>query len=83
MFDQSFQTRLDELLMKVRGLPSQEQGRLAGLIADTQRRHEQIALSATEAFNALADWRIAMKYLIFDREATMRENRRGQSSSEG
>jgi hypothetical protein len=36
-------------------------------------RHTQIERAVTAAKDALDDWRIAMKYLVFDIEARSRE----------
>ncbi len=72
--DEAFNTRMAEIEARIAALPEAEQARLRDLVEETRRRHENIRASTAAALNALDDWRIAMKYLIFDLEARAREN---------
>jgi len=74
MNDEAFNTRMAEIEARIAALPEAEQARLRDLVEETRRRHESIRASTTAALNALDDWRIVMKYLIFDLEARAREN---------
>ncbi len=73
MTENEFKSKLTELAEKARALPASEQAQLASLFAETRRRHETIQHNAVEALSALDDWRITVKYFIFDREASARE----------
>ena len=76
MTEETFQTRLAELEARIHSLPREQQGHLQALFEETRRRHREICRSIADAVSALADWRIAMKYRIFDAEARLRETRR-------
>lgn len=73
MSDNEFKARFAELAERIKGLPASEQARLAPRFNETSLRHEAIHRHAAEAHSALDDWRVTMKYLIFDREASARE----------
>ena len=74
MDETTFQKRLAELLSEIATLPASERSKLELLVADTKKRHEQLKSSATGVRENLDYLRVAIKYLLFDLEATRREN---------
>ena len=74
MNEATFQKRLAELLSEIATLPASERSKLELLVADTKKRHEQLKASATGVQENLDYLRVAIKYLLFDLEATRREN---------
>lgn len=69
-----FQKRLAELLSEIATLPASHRSKLELLVADTKKRHEQLNATATGVQESLDYLRVAIKYLLFDLEATRREN---------
>jgi hypothetical protein len=76
MTEEMFETKLAELETQIGSMPAELQARLKLLLEETRRRHLEIRQSIAAASDALDDWRIAMKYRIFDAEARLREARR-------
>ena len=74
MDETTFQKRLAELLSEISTLPASERSKLELLVADTKKRHEQLKATATGVQESLDYLRVAIKYLLFDLEATRREN---------
>ena len=74
MDETTFQKRLAELLSEIATLPASERSKLELLVADTKKRHEQLKASAAGVQENLDYLRVAIKYLLFDLEATRREN---------
>ena len=74
MNETSFQKRLAELLSEIATLPASEKSKLELLVANTKKRHEQLKVSAAGVQENLDYLRMAIKYLLFDLEATRREN---------
>ena len=70
----TFQKRLAELLSEIATLPASQRSKLELLVADTKKRHEQLKASAAGVQENLDYLRVAIKYLLFDLEATRREN---------
>ena len=74
MNEQEFQTKLAELMGEISTLPSSEREKLETLAKETQDRHSQLKKSINSLQESL-DWlRLSVKYLVFDLEATRREN---------
>ena len=73
MTEEAFQARFAEARNRINELPESQRLPLLTLLAETQKRHEQVRQSFTQIHDALAEWQLMMKYLIFDREATRRE----------
>jgi len=66
--------RLAELMKEISTLPAGEREKLEQLAKETQERHQQLRQSINGLQESL-DWlRLSVKYLIFDLEATRREN---------
>ena len=74
MDETTFQKRLTELLSEIATLPASERSKLELLIADTKKRHEQLQATTVGVQESLDYLRVAIKYLLFDLEATRREN---------
>lgn len=69
-----FHNKLVELMTEISALPAGERGGLEQLIKETQERHNQLRQSINSLQESL-DWlRLSVKYLVFDLEATRREN---------
>ncbi len=73
MSSESFQARLAEARAQILSLPAAQQPALLNLLKETGFRHEQMKDSFAKIHEALAEWQLMLKYLIFDREATVRE----------
>ncbi len=74
MDESVFQQKLGELIAQIETLPEQERERLRGLAAETQKRHADIKKSVDQMQEGLDFLRLWLKYLLFDLEATRREN---------
>ena len=74
MDETTFQKRLSELLSEIATLPVSQRSKLELLVADTKKRHAQLKATATGVQESLDYLRVAIKYLLFDLEATRREN---------
>ncbi len=69
-----FQKRLSELLSEIATLPASQRNKLELMVADTKKQHKQLQASASNVQESLDYLRVAIKYLLFDLEATRREN---------
>ena len=74
MDETTFQKKLAELVAQIETLPESERERLRELAAETQERHEQIKKSVRGLQESIDFLRIGIKYMLFDLEATRREN---------
>lgn len=74
MDEQAFQTKLTELMKKISQLPEQDQPTLQRLADEARCRRERIQTSVAELQESLDYLRLTIKYLVFDLEATRREN---------
>ncbi|HEX7008967.1 MAG TPA: hypothetical protein VF184_03240 [Phycisphaeraceae bacterium] len=75
MDEQAFQAKLAELMGEISTLPKAQRDQLAQLAAQTQQRHEKIKKTVSDLQESLDYLRLSIKYLVFDLEATRRENR--------
>lgn len=74
MDETTFQTKISELMGEISTLPVAERVKLEHLAKETQERHQQLRQSINSLQESL-DWlRLSVKYLVFDLEATRREN---------
>ena len=74
MDESTFQAKLGELMTEISSLPPTERQRLEALAKETQERHAALKKSLGSLQESL-DWlRLSVKYLVFDLEATRREN---------
>ena len=75
MTENDFQTRLTKLLEQIETLPESERPKLAQLASETQVRHQKMKKTIAELQESLDHLRLSVKYLVFDLEATRRENK--------
>lgn len=74
MSEQEFQQRLGELIKQIDQLPAGEKEKLEQLAVETRDRHEKMRLTVNQLQESLDYLRLSIKYLVFDLEATRREN---------
>ena len=74
MTEREFQERLGELLDQIQALPRQQREPLERLADETRARHEQMRQTIGSLQESLDYLRLSVKYLVFDLEATRREN---------
>jgi hypothetical protein len=74
MQDDSFQDKLNQLIGKLQDLPGANKEELAQAGEKARDRHGQVGSTITAIKDSADHLRIAVKYLIFDLEATRREN---------
>jgi uncharacterized FlaG/YvyC family protein len=74
MDETQFQTRLAELMGEISTLPKAEREKLANLAQQTQERHQKLRKTVNDLQESLDYLRLSIKYLVFDLEATRREN---------
>ncbi len=74
MDEQAFQTKFTELMNKIKQLPEQDRPTLERLAEEARCRRERIQASVAELQESLDYLRLTIKYLVFDLEATRREN---------
>ncbi|MEX0877059.1 MAG: hypothetical protein WD114_06330 [Phycisphaerales bacterium] len=75
MKENEFQSRLQNLLEQIDTLPEGDRPKLAQLAQETQARHQRMKKTITELQDSLDHLRLSVKYLVFDLEATRRENK--------
>jgi hypothetical protein len=75
MDETTFKQKLHELIGEIERLPAPQQQVLKDLATQTQEQHRQLAATAKSVAEALDYLRLHIKYLVFDLEATRRENR--------
>ena len=74
MNENQFQAKLGELMKEISTLPQAEREKLTALAAKTQERHLKLRKTVHDLQESLDYLRLAIKYLVFDLEATRREN---------
>ncbi len=74
MNEQEFQSKLSELMGEISTLPPIERQKLEKLADETRERHEQLKKTVNNLQESLDYLRLSIKYLVFDLEATRREN---------
>ena len=75
MKENEFQSRLNQLLSQIETLPESDRPKLAQLASETNSRHQRMKKTITELQDSLDHLRLSVKYLVFDLEATRRENK--------
>ena len=68
------QTKITELVTQIQGMPEPQRTRLRELAKETQERHDQLRTTFTRLHEGVDHLRLHVKYLLFDLEATRREN---------
>jgi len=74
MEEKHFQMKLAELMSEITTLPAGERAKLEDLAAATQSRHNKLRKTVNNLQESLDYLRLSIKYLMFDLEATRREN---------
>src|SRR6185312_12649068 len=74
MNESEFQTKLAELMGEITTLPQTERKKLEKLATETRERHERLRATVSSLQESLDYLRLSIKYLVFDLEATRREN---------
>lgn len=74
MPDTEFDTTLSRLLAQIDSLPADQRNRLRTVADATRSRHEQLTKTIGKLQETLDFLRLGVKYLVFDIEATKREN---------
>jgi len=75
MDDRNFQQKLTELVNEIDHLPSEERERLRNLAEETRKRQSRMKEMISNLTENLDYLRLSVKYLVFDLEATRRENK--------
>ena len=74
MDEKQFQNKLAELMGEISTLPKSERDKLQNLASTTQQRHAKLRQTVSDLQESLDHLRLSIKYLVFDLEATRREN---------
>jgi hypothetical protein len=74
MNEQEFQSKLAELMGEISTLPPTERRKLEKIAGETRERHEKLRQTVSNLQESLDYLRLSIKYLVFDLEATRREN---------
>ena len=74
MDEKTFQSKLAELMEEISTLPKPERQKLQAMADEAQTRHKQLRKTVTDLQESLDYLRLSIKYLMFDLEATRREN---------
>jgi hypothetical protein len=74
MNEHEFQSKLAELMTEISTLPVTERKKLEQLADETRQRHERLRATVSSLQESLDYLRLSIKYLVFDLEATRREN---------
>lgn len=74
MDEKAFQEKLAKLMGEINTLPEGERKKLANLASQTRDRHDKMKKTVTDLQESLDYLRLSIKYLVFDLEATRREN---------
>jgi len=75
MDEQAFQHKLADLMKEISTLPKAEREKLTAMATQTQERHAKLRKTVSDLQESLDYLRLSIKYLVFDLEATRRENR--------
>ncbi len=76
MDETTFQKKLSELVAEIDTLPEEERQRLTMLAEETKQRHRELKKTVNTLHESIDFLRLSIKYLLFDLEATRRENAR-------
>ena len=74
MDEQLFQRKLSELVAEIGTLPPHERKKLEILAEQTRQRHKELKETVSSLNESIDFLRLSIKYLLFDLEATRREN---------
>ena len=74
MNEETFQRKLAELVAEIGTLPASEREKLQLLADQTKERHKQLKQTVSNLQESIDFLRLSIKYMLFDLEATRREN---------
>jgi septal ring factor EnvC (AmiA/AmiB activator) len=74
MDENVFQEKLAELVKEIGNIPEDDRSKLETLAAQTRKRHEKLKQTVNSLQESIDYLRLSIKYLLFDLEATRREN---------
>lgn len=74
MTEHDFQTKLTDLMGEISALPPGEKAKMTELADKAKAQHEQVKHTVSNLQENLDYLRLSIKYLVFDLEATRREN---------
>ena len=74
MNEQELHGKLAELMGEISTLPPAERQKLHKLAEETRQRHDRLRATVSSLQESLDYLRLSIKYLVFDLEATRREN---------
>ncbi|HSI34918.1 MAG: transcriptional regulator [Phycisphaerae bacterium] len=74
MNEQQFQTKLAELMEEISTLPVTERRKLEQIADESRARHDRLVKTVSSLQESLDYLRLSIKYMMFDLEATRREN---------
>ncbi len=74
MSEQEFQQKLGDLIQQIGGVSPDKRESLTQLAEETKDRHDRMKKTVTELQESLDYLRLSIKYVLFDLEATRREN---------
>lgn len=74
MDEGTFQRKLSEIVAEIGSLPEPDRAKLSMLAEETKQRHQELKKTVTGLHESIDFLRLAIKYLLFDLEATRREN---------
>ena len=74
MNEQEFQGKLAELMGEITTLPPKERKKLEAIADESRQRHARLRQTVSNLQESLDYLRLSIKYLVFDLEATRREN---------
>lgn len=74
MNEETFQRKLAELVAEIGTLPEPDRERLSMLAAETKERHHALKKTVGQLQESIDFLRLSIKYMLFDLEATRREN---------
>ena len=89
MNEQDFQQKLGEMIEQIGGISPEKRESLTKLAEETKDRHARMKKTVSELQESLDYLRLSIKYVLFDLEATRRENQylrkllEKQANSEG
>lgn len=69
-----FENKLDELVKEIGSLPPKQKEKLENIAKQTDLYHKKLKKSVDSLQESLDYLRVSIKYLLFDLEATKREN---------
>lgn len=74
MNENEFQQSLGDLITQIDSMPADQKQRLSALADEARERHSRMKKTVADLQDSMDYLRLSIKYLLFDLEATRREN---------